>query len=61
MTPLTSAALAAVEAAAKVAASLGVRGTHPVILADGANVIVYLNPAPVVAKVAARPSPRAER
>ena len=35
------------------AASLGVRCTDPVILADGANVIVYLSPAPVVAKVAA--------
>ena len=46
------------------AASLGVRGTDPVILADGANVIVHLSPAPVVAKVAAsttavRPEPAA--
>ena len=40
-------------AAVKVAASLGVHGTDPVILADGANVIVHLRPAPVVAKVAA--------
>jgi hypothetical protein len=40
-------------AAVKVAASLGVRGADPVILADGANVIVHLSPAPVVAKVAA--------
>ncbi len=40
-------------AAVKVAASLGVHATDPVILADGANVIVYLSPAPVVAKVAA--------
>jgi len=41
-----------------------VRGTDPVILADGANVIVHLSPAPVVAKVAAsttavRPEPAA--
>ena len=40
MTPVTPAASAAAEAAVKVAASLGVRGTDPVILADGANVIV---------------------
>jgi len=40
-------------AAVKVAASLGIRSTEPVILADGANVIVHLTPAPVVAKVAA--------
>ena len=51
-------------AAVKVAASLGMRGTDPVILADGANVIVHLSPAPVVAKVAAsttavRPDPAA--
>ncbi len=38
--PVTSAASAAAEAAVKVAASLGVRGTDPVILADCANVIV---------------------
>jgi len=43
----------AAQAAVKVAASLGVRGTDPVVLADGANVIVHLRPAPVVAKVAA--------
>ncbi len=47
-----------------VAASLGVRSTDPVILADGANVVVHLSPAPVVAKVAAstaavRPEPAA--
>jgi hypothetical protein len=64
VTPLTPAASAAAEAAVKVAASLGVRGTDPVILADGANVIVHLSPAPVVAKVAAsttviRPDPAA--
>jgi Phosphotransferase enzyme family len=52
VTPVTPAAWAAAEAAVKVAASLGVRGTNPVILADGANVIVRLSPAPVVAKVA---------
>jgi len=62
VTPVTPAASAAAEAAVKVAASLGVRGTDPVILADGANVIVHLSPAPVVAKVAAsttavRPEP----
>ena len=36
----SAAAAAAAETAVKVAASLGVRGTDPVILADGANVIV---------------------
>jgi hypothetical protein len=51
-------------AAAKVAASFGIPGADPVILADGANVIVHLRPAPVVAKVAAsttavRPDPAA--
>ena len=56
--------MTAAEAAVKVAARLGVRCTDPVILADGANVIVYLSPAPVVAKVAAstpavRPEPAA--
>ncbi len=40
-------------AAVKVAANLGVHATNPVILNDGANVIVHLSPAPVVAKVAA--------
>lgn len=40
-------------AAVKAAASLGVHATDPVILANGANVIVHLSPAPVVAKVAA--------
>jgi hypothetical protein len=45
--------LTAAEAAVKVAASLGVRCTDPVILADGANVVVHLFPAAVVAKVAA--------
>jgi phosphotransferase family enzyme len=40
-------------AAVKVAASLGVHSSDPVVLADGANVVVHLSPAPVVAKVAA--------
>src|SRR5690349_7337945 len=40
-------------AGVRVAASLGVYATDPVILANGANVIVHLSPAPVVAKVAA--------
>ena len=55
--------MTAAEAAVKVAARLGVRCTDPVILADGANVIVYLSPAPVVAKVtpAVRPEPAAWR
>ena len=48
-------------AAVKVAANLGVHATDPVILADGANVIVHLSPAPVVAKVAAStPAVRAD-
>jgi len=42
------------DAAVKVAAALGVAvGQDPVVLADGANVVVHLSPAPVVAKVAA--------
>ena len=45
--------MTAAEAAVKVAASLGVPCTDPVVLADGANLIVHLSPAPVVAKVAA--------
>ena len=44
---------AAVQAAARVAAGLGVTSDEPVVLADGANVIVHLRPSPVVAKVAA--------
>jgi Ser/Thr protein kinase RdoA (MazF antagonist) len=36
-----------------VAARLGVACAEPVILADGANVVVHLHPSPVVAKVAA--------
>jgi Ser/Thr protein kinase RdoA (MazF antagonist) len=48
----TSAAAVA-DAAVRVAAGLGIAGAEPVILADGANVIVHLHPLPVVAKVAA--------
>jgi Ser/Thr protein kinase RdoA (MazF antagonist) len=44
---------AAARAAVSVAAQLGVACTEPVVLADGANVIVHLRPSPVVAKVAA--------
>ena len=44
---------AAARAAVTVAASLGISCTEPVVLADGANVIVHLSPSPVVAKVAA--------
>ncbi len=41
------------DAAVKVAARLGIHSSDPVVLADGANVVVHLSPAPVVAKVAA--------
>lgn len=44
---------AAARAAVSGAAALGVTGVEPVILADGANVIVHLSPAPLVAKVPA--------
>jgi Phosphotransferase enzyme family len=44
---------AAARAAVSVAAGLGVACAEPVVLADGANVIVHLSPSPVVAKVAA--------
>jgi hypothetical protein len=44
---------AAARAAVSVAAGLGVACAGPVVLADGANVIVHLSPSPVVAKVAA--------
>jgi hypothetical protein len=44
---------AAARAAVSVAARLGVACAEPVVLADGANVIVHLRPSPVVAKVAA--------
>jgi Phosphotransferase enzyme family len=55
---------AAVQAAVQVAAGLGVVATDPMVLNDGANVIIHLSPAPVVAKVAAstvevRPDPAA--
>lgn len=43
----------AVQAAVAVAASHGVRSDDPLVLADGANVVVHLRPAPIVAKVAA--------
>lgn len=45
---------ALVGAAVRVAASAGVRSDDPRVLADGANVVVHLRPAPLVAKVAAR-------
>jgi Ser/Thr protein kinase RdoA (MazF antagonist) len=48
-----STSAAAADAAVRVAAGLGIAGPEPVILADGANVIVHLHPSPVVAKVAA--------
>jgi aminoglycoside phosphotransferase (APT) family kinase protein len=44
---------AAVHAAVSAAADLGIACTEPVVLNDGANVIVHLRPSPVVAKVAA--------
>jgi Ser/Thr protein kinase RdoA (MazF antagonist) len=54
-------AAAAARAAVSVAAQLGVACDEPVVLADGANVIVHLNPSPVVAKVAAStPAVRAD-
>ncbi len=52
MTP-TKTAVAAARAAIQAAARLGVACAEPVVLADGANVIVHLSPSPVVAKVAA--------
>ena len=51
MTPTISEA--AVRAAVAVAARFTVNSTEPVVLADGANIVVHLRPAPVVAKVAA--------
>ncbi len=50
--------------AVSVAGRLGVACAEPVILGDGANVVVWLSPSPVVAKVAAstpavRPDPAA--
>ena len=44
---------AAVRAAVTVAARFGLAAEEPEVLADGANVVVHLRPAPVVAKVAA--------
>ena len=41
------------DAAVKVAVGLGIQCGDPVVLADGANVVVHLSPAPVVAKVVA--------
>jgi Ser/Thr protein kinase RdoA (MazF antagonist) len=49
---LTVAAVAA-RAAVSAAAALGVACAEPVVLADGANVIVHLAPSPIVAKVPA--------
>jgi len=58
--PLSIAADAA-RAAVAAAAAFGVAGAEPLILADGANVIVHLRPSPVVAKVAAStPAVRAD-
>jgi Ser/Thr protein kinase RdoA (MazF antagonist) len=48
-----TASAAATRAAVRAAAGLGISCTDPVVLADGANVIVHLAPSPVVAKVAA--------
>jgi Ser/Thr protein kinase RdoA (MazF antagonist) len=50
--PMTAASADAARAAAAVAAGFGIAGREPVILSDGANVIVHLSPSPVVAKVA---------
>jgi hypothetical protein len=58
--PLTLSAAAA-RAAVSVAARLGVVCAAPVVLADGANVVIHLSPSPVVAKVAAStPAVRAD-
>jgi Ser/Thr protein kinase RdoA (MazF antagonist) len=51
--PMTTTSTAAASAAVAVAARFGVTSAEPVILSDGANVIVHLSPSPVVAKVAA--------
>ena len=52
---------AAVQAAVTVAARFGIAAKEPRVLADGANIVVYLRPAPVVAKVAAStPAVRAD-
>jgi hypothetical protein len=44
---------AAVRGAVTVAARHGITAKDPAVLADGANIVVHLRPAPVVAKVAA--------
>ena len=44
---------ASVQAAVSVAARYAITATEPAVLADGANIVVHLRPAPVVAKVAA--------
>jgi Ser/Thr protein kinase RdoA (MazF antagonist) len=44
---------AAVRAAVTVAARFGLAAIEPAVLADGANIVVHLRPAPLVAKVAA--------
>jgi Ser/Thr protein kinase RdoA (MazF antagonist) len=46
-------ATAALASARTLARSLGLPADEPVVLADGANVVVHLAPAPVVAKAAA--------
>jgi hypothetical protein len=51
--PMTTVSAAAASAAVTVAAGFGVTSAEPLILSDGANVIVHLSPSPVVAKVAA--------
>jgi len=51
--PMTTTSAAAASVAVAVAAGFGVMSAEPVILSDGANVIVHLSPSPVVAKVAA--------
>jgi Ser/Thr protein kinase RdoA (MazF antagonist) len=51
--PMTTTSAAAASAAVAVAAGFGVMSAEPVILSDGANVIVHLSPSPVAAKVAA--------
>ena len=50
---MTTVSAAAASAAAAVAAGFGITSAEPLILSDGANVIVHLSPSPVVAKVAA--------
>lgn len=44
---------AAIRAAVSVAARFAIISSEPAVLADGANIVVHLRPAPVVAKVAA--------